>query len=74
VSNNPRIPLENDTSDEQTTQNPTQMPTKPSDSTPIDLDLARVIEAWAELPDHIRIAVMAIVKSHTHTIQENARA
>jgi len=50
------------------------MPTKPSDSTPIDLDLARVIEAWAELPDHIRIAVVAMVKSHTHTIQENARA
>jgi hypothetical protein len=32
-------------------------------STPTDPDLARIIDAWPTLPDHIRAAIMALVAS-----------
>jgi len=62
-SNNPRKALENGTLRKQVAQNPAQLPTKPSDSTPIDPDLARVVRVWSTLPEGIRNAITAIIGS-----------
>lgn len=34
---------------------------RPSEQTPEDPDLARIVAAWSNLPDHIKAAIMALI-------------